>query len=222
MAKLCKKTGRLKYTKITSNNVVEAYYVACHKDREYIDDVISLWTGAMPWNWGTPPVSHIEGGIFVDGQLWFVTSTLREYKHPDGTTKTGVRWMKAEQLLKNPTRWIFRSRIDSKEQIGRRIARANSKIGLPYDKVGVVWDFISPVDLAIKKASWYCSKLWHYVDTGEYARISPRRRYRVSKQYNYHPRSFKWVKNAMTFYGAQKPKKKNRGPKRVGSKLKRR
>ncbi len=212
MSKLNKKTGALEYSKVTTKGVIEAYYVAKFGDRKWMDDIISIHTGWMPWNWGTPPVSHVEGGVIVDGQLWFFSATTRPYLSTSGNPATGCRWMKAEELLRNPSRWKFKVCGSPVTSIKDRIARANSIVGLPYDKIGVIFDFISPIDFAVYKKSWYCSKAWHFMDTALTQRISPRRRWKVSTKYKYIVCPYSYVSFLMRDAATQltKPKKKKR------------
>ena len=173
-----RKDGKLSYKKV-EELVVEAYYIAKCGDREIIDDIISIHTGWMPWNWGTPNVMHVEGGVIADDELWFFSSTSREYLSASGQTN-GCRWIKGSDLLRNGDRWIFTSKVSTVTENRKRIVRANSIVGCKYDFVGVVADFISLYDFAVHKKTWYCSKSWHFVDTGKVCRISPRRRYKIA------------------------------------------
>jgi hypothetical protein len=153
--------------------VIQANYHANRQDKHLIDDVIAGWTGIFPCNWGTPPLSHTEIGLVFGDEIWFFSATSR----PElGTEKlNGTRWIKAESLLRNINRWSFQiKKLDFVEAWLRGI-RANRLIGMRYDYVGVVADFILPVDLAKVKNVIYCSKAVYYTHTGEHKRISPRR-----------------------------------------------
>lgn len=169
------KNGKLVFNKITSGLVVKAYYLAGPDGKPW-DDVISIYTGLMPWNWGTPPVSHEEIGFFVDGQLWFFSSASRS---AHDRWDNGTRWIKAEDLLRHINRWTFQTEV-SLYYVGDKIERANDLIGMPYDYVGVIADFISPIDLIVKKKSIYCSKACHKVDINRLRRICPRHEWKVS------------------------------------------
>lgn len=189
--------GTIGYDQITKPVEVQANYLASRQDEHWVDDGISLYTGAMPWNWGTPPVSHTEVGYWLDGELWFFSSTSR--KELGG--KNGTRWVKAEDLLRNPERWKLQETgwsiwVESMIDIGIRqnIERANSLIGLEYDFYGVGADFVNPVRVFIKKdlrdvlhklKKIYCSKAVHAVQTGELAVYSPRRKYKWAKKNGY-------------------------------------
>jgi len=203
------KNGKLIYDKITQPSVVQANYLASMQDKYIVDDGISIYTGLMPWNWGTPPCSHTEIGFFVDGELWFFSSTSR--KELGTTGKNGPRWRKASDLLHNYDRWLLQTKALGKIydigtgkgyilpgcrfKIEDKINRANSLIGLRYDMRGVFTDFIIPwaifhgtvpTDVQIAKLKKiYCSKAVHYVDTGKLAVYSPKRRYEWAKDNRY-------------------------------------
>ncbi|MBN1392803.1 MAG: hypothetical protein JW947_08385 [Sedimentisphaerales bacterium] len=168
MAKLV--NGRLVYERISSLTAVQANYLASKQDEHVIDDLIAGYTGLLPCNWGTPPYSHTEYGVFVDGELWFFTSTSR--KELNGGT--GTRWSRANFVLRNPDRWELQIKEFSEFEIHGQIARAISLIGQPYDFVGVFADFTLPLDIIKKKKSIYCSKAIRHVWTGEHTRVSPR------------------------------------------------
>lgn len=194
-----KSDGIIHYDKITKPVVVQANYLAKWRDGHLVDDGISLYTGLMPWNWPSPGVSHTEIGFWLDGELWFFSSTSR--KELGG--KNGTRWIKGEDLLRNPERWVLQEKDLSYGEregkvplIGRRIDRANSLVGLGYDFQGVFTDFTIPWAIIMKKdlttkqikklKKIYCSKAVHAVDTGLLCVFSPRRR-------------FKWVKKKASF-----------------------
>lgn len=50
-------------------NAVYAQYLADRQDGHLADDAISMFTGALPCNWGTPPHSHSEMGFLLSA-LW--------------------------------------------------------------------------------------------------------------------------------------------------------
>jgi hypothetical protein len=193
------KQGKLCYQDGILPKTFEAYYVANWGDRKIMDNIISIHTGWMPWNWGTPNVMHVEGGVVADRELWFFSSTSRDYLNPievEGATpgqavyyKNGTRWIRGFDLLKNPDRWIFTMSHNTVSGNRQRIVRANRIVGRPYAKVAVVTDFVNPLanydeDHLPKK--FYCSQAWHYADRGKVCRISPRRRYKLAtKRYGY-------------------------------------
>ena len=57
-----KPDGTIQYDQITRPVEVQANYIASRKDKHGVDDAISLYTGLMPWNWGSPKCSHTEVG----------------------------------------------------------------------------------------------------------------------------------------------------------------
>jgi hypothetical protein len=176
MAKLV--NGKLEYDLITTSLVVQASYLASNQDEHIVDDVISGYTGLLPCNWGSPPLSHTEIGFFVDTELWFFSSTSR--KELNGGT--GTRWSKANFVLRNPDRWKLQAKWFAAADIHRQIKRANSIIGQPYDFAGVFADFLLPLDLIKKKKSIYCSKAVRFVLTSEHIRVSPRRQYKWAQK----------------------------------------
>ena len=185
-----KPNGKLSYNASVSPYTFEAYFVAKWGDRKIWDNVISIHTGWMPWNWGTPNVMHVEGGVIADRKLWFFSATSRDYLNPAEVDnakpgnavyfKNGTRWISAKELLKNPDRWIITVKKNHMTGNKQRIIRANGIVGKAYDFVGVVFDFLFPWDLYRIKEKWYCSKAWHFVDRSVVQRISPRRRYRLA------------------------------------------
>ncbi len=191
-----KPDGTLEYDRITRAVEVQANFLAGKKDGFGIDDGISIYTGLMPWNWFTPGVSHTSVGYWLDGELWFFSSTSR--KELGG--KNGTRWIKGTKLLRNPERWRlqeynFKEETTYPDQEMRNcIDRANSLIGLHYDFYGVGADFVNPVRVFIKRELWkviqklkkiYCSKAVHAVQTGIIAVFSPRRKYKWAKKNGY-------------------------------------
>lgn len=211
MAKL-DESGRLIYDKITDPSVVQANYLASNQDEYIVDDLIKIYTGLMPWNYGTPPCSHTEIGFWVDGELWFFSSTSRKELGSSGTN--GTRWVKGSELLRNPDRWLLQEKTicprlvkSYKDQgikdlpktplflIDRKIRRANSLIGLTYDFKGVFTDFVIPYrifkeqdltpELIWKIKKIYCSKAVHVVDTGRLGVYSPKRQFTWAKNKGY-------------------------------------
>lgn len=184
--------GKLIFDKITDTAVIQANYLASMQDEHMVDDVINIYTGVMPWNWFTPPCSHTEIGFWVDGELWFFSSTSR--KELGTTGKTGTRWIKASDLLRNPDRWLLQEKKETIANIAIKAARANKLIGLEYDFYGVGADFINParvifckrvMDLDKLPKKIYCSKAVHAVDTGWLWVFSPKRRYKWAKKNSY-------------------------------------
>ncbi len=176
--------GKIQYSKITKTIVVQASYLADMQDKHKVDDVIAGFTGLFPCNKGTPAVSHTERGYFIDGELWFFSSTSR----PElGTSKeNGTRWIRGRDLLRNPERWILQVKPLSKYTLQDEIARANSCVGMKYDFVGVVADFTLIVDLIKKKKTVYCSKVCRYLETGIWQRMSPRGCYKQANKNGYY------------------------------------
>ena len=213
MASIDKKTGKLIYEKITSNQVVQANYLASKQDEYWIDDGINFYTGLMPWNFGTPPCSHTEIGFCVDGELWFFSSTSRKELGSSTSKKNGTRWIKAEDMLRHPDRWLLQvmsydeactyhkirytdTYVGVCPVIEHKIDRANNLVGAAYDFYGVFADFTNPCrvlcngkyltcyDMAeIKKI--YCSKAVHVVDTGKLCVMSPKHRFKVADSLGY-------------------------------------
>jgi hypothetical protein len=187
--------GRISYDKIKRSVEVQANYIASRQDDHWVDDGIALYTWlVMPWNWGTPKCSHTEVGYWLDGELWFFSSTSR--KELGG--KNGTRWMPAKELLRNPERWQLqakkRLRFSGNRSIEKQIWRANSLIGLGYDFYGVGADFVNPVRVFLSKPlclvieklkKIYCSKAVHAVQTGNVTVYSPRRKWTWAKKNGY-------------------------------------
>ena len=181
--------GRIEYDQITKPEVVQANYLASRQDEHWIDDLINGYTGLMPWNWGLPPCSHTEIGVWLDDEPWFFSSTSR--KELGG--KNGTRWIKGIDMLRNPERWLLQTKtLSGKAQVAIRISGANKLIGLGYDFYGVVTDFINPIRVCFKGDMYestpkkiYCSKAVHAVDTGEIIVVSPKRRYKIAKKLGY-------------------------------------
>jgi len=172
----------MNYTTITKPYCIEAFYLASAQDEHKIDDIISAWTGLF--NWYSPPLSHAERGVYVDGKLMFFSSTSRKELGATSDKKNGTRWISADDLLRNPSRWILLKSPDKPlAEIADEIQRANSLLDMLYDMVGVVIDFIRPAVFYNERKKIYCSKATNYMDTGKMERISPRRRYqRLVKQ----------------------------------------
>ena len=188
---------KLIYRRITSNTAVKAYYVA-GPDGQFLDDVISTYTGLLPCNWGTPPLSHEETGFFVDGKLMFFSSASRS-----ATNKfdNGTRWISAKELLKQFDRWMFQIKDFTEPEIAAKIGRANGLIPMPYDYVGAVADFTILIDLVAEKKKIYCSKACHFVDTGNLRRISPRHDWKLSKNDGWRQCSGCYVETMAMFEG---------------------
>lgn len=193
------KQGKLIYGEITSNMVVQGNYLASWKDDHHVDDAINLYTGVMPWNWGTPPCSHTEIGIWVDGQLWFFSSTSRKELGSSTEKKNGTRWIEASVLLRNPERWQiqekWQNKVTGNDCVENKIVRANRLSGLRYDFPGIAADFTNPArvfnpqkltfKMRKKLKKIYCSKAVHVVDTGILQVFSPKRRYRWALRNGY-------------------------------------
>ena len=175
---------RLQYTKITQPYIIEAFYLADSQDEHIVDDIISIWTGLFPCNWGSIGTSHESRGVYVDNQLWFFSSTSRS--ELGRRKENGTRWIKAEELLRSPQRWELRkSPIMTQEQIQVEISRANGLLGRCYDFIGVVLDFLRPGILFAQRAKVYCSKACAYMRSGKMKRISPRRSWKKCKKQGY-------------------------------------
>ena len=176
--------GQLVYDQVDSYRVIQASYLADSQDEHWVDDLIAWWTGLFPCNKNTPAISHTEVGFKVDGAWWFFSSTSRPELGSSG--RNGTRWIKESKLLRNPKRWLLQTggqRCNTKtafvsDDVKTEIDRANSLIGQPYDFIGVVFDFISPIDLIKRKRSIYCSKAVRYVLNGDFVRVSPRQQYK--------------------------------------------
>ena len=181
--------GNLIYDKISSLMIVQANYLASMQDKYWVDDFISIGTAIFPCNWGTPGVSHTEGGIFVDGELWFFSSTSRNELGGDAA-RNGTRWIRADKLLRHPDRWLMQvkdyQRAMYAADIAMSIHRANKLIWLPYDFAGVSTDFIRPGFIyqrdVEKLKAIYCSKAVRYMWTGEVRRASPRAQFKDARK----------------------------------------
>lgn len=187
--------GILAYHEVTEPLIVQANYLASTQDKYLTDDFISISTGLMPWNWWTPGVSHTEKGFFLDGKLYFFSSTSRkELSGGDGT-----RWVDGAKMLRNPERWMLQvkyCRDIDRFEIKRIVDRANSMIPLKYDMPGVFTDFSIPWRIFYKKdlaeelesgklKKIYCSKATDAIESGKLRVISPRRSVKVAKANGY-------------------------------------
>lgn len=171
---------KLTYKQVTQLYSIEAFYLADRQDEYIVDDIIAGWTSIFPCNWFTPPVSHEERGLFVDGQLMFFSSTSRNELGATKKKKNGTRWIDAHTLLRHPERWVLlKSPKMKKFDIVCEIKRANSILGMLYDFVGVVLDFVRVGLLFNKRKKIYCSKTCHYMHLNRFSRISPKRRYKL-------------------------------------------
>jgi len=160
--------------------IIEAFYLASKQDEYVADDIIAGYTGLFPCNWGTPDASHEERGYFINGKLWFFSSTARaELGAVGGTKKDGTRYITADQMLRHPERWLLMRKRAYSIQIWTEIKRANSLLGMGYDHVGVVLDYVRPAILFNEREVIYCSKSCHFVEFGVHRRISPRRRFAI-------------------------------------------
>ena len=175
--------GILIYDSIPEPVIFQANYIAKWKDGHIVDDVIAGYTIIFPCNWGTPACSHTEAGFVVDGELWFFSSTSR--KELGTTGKTGTRWIRGEELLRNPERWIIQSKETAWYSVENMIDRANSLIGQEYDFVGVGFDFILPFNPFRKSNTIYCSKSVRFVWISEKRVVSPRRQYKWARKNGY-------------------------------------
>jgi len=180
--------GRIEFHKITKLVAVQANYIASNQDEHWIDDFIAGYTGLMPWNWGSINASHTEWGCWIDGELWFFSSTSR--KELGG--KNGTRWIPGRILLRNPRRWKLQEKPMCKLNLINRTTRANWLIGLQYDFYGVTVDYTNPMrvlfskkltpEVALKITRIYCSKAVHAIESGRLAVYSPRRQYKWAKK----------------------------------------
>ena len=175
--------------KITQPYIIDAFYLADRQDGHAADDVIAFWTGLFPCNWGTIATSHTERGYFLDGTLWFFSSSLR--KSMRNRLQGGTGWITASEMLKNPERWALRISLHQTEkEIRTELVRSGRLYGFLYDTIGVVLDFLRPCilfkkGLAMLRQKIYCSKTCHYLHTGQLKRISPRRRSRYIMRHGY-------------------------------------
>ena len=171
---------KLTFGEITADYVIDAFYLADRQDEYIVDDIISI--GTLPLNIGTIPASHEERMVQVDGVWWSFSSTSR--KELGGNT--GTRWIKTSELLRNMDRWVLvKSPVMPKESIREEVRRANGLIGMSYDFIGVVLDFIRPAWFFNNRKKIYCSKSCNYMQTGKMKRISPRRRAKLLKRLGY-------------------------------------
>ena len=91
------------------------YYLA-KWDKHIVDDAISIWTGI--WNWGTPPVSHVEG-VTDAGNMY--TSTMRGEEN--GVVKRPIK-----DVIQNPDRWRVQEIILEDEDYWQMICWMNAEL----------------------------------------------------------------------------------------------
>ena len=205
--------GQIIFHEVTEPLIVQANYLASNQDDYVTDDLISIATGLMPWNWGTPGASHTEKGFFLDGKLYFFSSTSR--KELNGGN--GTRWVEGAIMLRNPERWMLqvkRSPIRDRDTavflmgIRGMAGRANAMIGLLYDMRGVFTDFTIPWRIFFKKdldkelksgklKKIYCSKATDAIESGKLRVVSPRRSVRIATSNGYVKvgDTWKWMAN---------------------------
>ena len=141
-----------------------------------VDTLIAGWTAI--WNWFTPAYSHVEIGFEVNGQWIYFSSTMRG-------TASGTRWIKEEELLKNPERWDIYD-LEPYRNIEKMNTLAHRLVDLKceYDFLGIA-GFVIPFARLNDKDKWYCSEACWYVYTGVWKkRISPRRMYAILRDFN--------------------------------------
>jgi len=154
------------------------FYKAKFPDGSIVDDLISWWT-YLP-NIGTPPYSHSEIGIEIDGVWCYFSSTTRN-RVKDSKKSNGTRWINGNVLLKNTDRWDVYD-YDADYVPDKILERADSCLGLKYDWLGI-FGFLTPFSAINDKNKWYCSEVVNFVLTGVWKkRISPRKLYKVNKR----------------------------------------
>ena len=130
-----------------------------------VNALIAGWTWLS--NIKTPPYSHAEIGLLLGGKWTYYSSTNR-----DGAK--GCRWIKEENLFKNPGNWDVYE-FEEGRPIEFIIADLNSTLGSKYDWWGIA-GFATPFGLVNSKKKWYCSEVCYYGLIGKWKkRISPRR-----------------------------------------------
>ncbi len=195
------RNGTISYTKITKPELVQANYLASMQDKYVVDDAINILTYLMLWNWFLPPITHTSGGVWLDDELWFFSSTSR--KELGG--KNGTRWIRASELLHNDKRWLLQVKYadtnTGPNSVRDCVRRANSMIGLGYDFPGIATDFAVPIRIWFKRRlasvidklkKIYCSKSVHAMWTGWVRVFSPKRQFRWARK-----NGFKTIDNTL-------------------------
>jgi hypothetical protein len=142
-----------------------AFYKAQKGD--FWGNLISGYTGIF--NWKTPPYSHVEIGLFIDGKWIWYSSSSKRVNGQDGT-----RWILNEDLLKHPERWDVYE-VEELRPIEDMRKTCIEEHGKPYDWAGIMGFATLFGQLNLKK-KWYCSEICHYVFFGKWKkRISPKR-----------------------------------------------
>jgi len=158
-------------------------------DGKLLDDILSLYSGLFPCNWGSEGYSHAEiwfpdsGGRFVDeedGSYCGITfsSTMRG-------DVNGTRFEIASVLLRHPERWDWIEIEVTKEQLELAHRVACEELGKKYDLLGIL-GFVIP-GIYNPDDKWYCSEVVAYIAyriwilNKHHTTISPRR---LSKKIN--------------------------------------
>lgn len=172
------------------------FYRAGLKDSFGIDDLISMWSGLWPGNWGTGPYSHCEL-MFYDrnfdnefaklahnyrmSNLTCLGYPLRGICYSSATRGkfTGVRFALIDEVLKNKSRWDYID-IDLSEALEQILWDECRKLeGAKYDFLGIFGKTTFFTDFIQSYNRWYCSEVVDYVLTqigvfNKHNRLSPR------------------------------------------------
>ncbi len=160
----------------------------------YIKKILNWFiaTYTKPFNWNTPPASHVELGVYVDGYISEKTGYLilsevqseRRWFYFSSTMRgesNGCRWIAEKDLHKHPSRWLTWEFKDWARPCYVIVEEANKLVGCGYDKLGLL-GFVGLTALN-KKDKWYCSEVVFYLLFGWWRKlISPRRLTNVIKQ----------------------------------------
>lgn len=150
-----------------------AFYKA--QKGQWFGNVITGWTSLFAWK--TPPYSHCEIGIPVDGKyMWFSSAS----KKTNG--RTGTRWIAESVLFEHPERWDVYE-VANYRSPSAMVSTCLAENRKSYDWPGIV-GFALPFGQLNLKSQWYCSEICYYVFFGSWKkRISPKGFYKKIKRY---------------------------------------
>jgi len=131
-----------------------------------LDKLIAGYTRIFTWN--TPPFSHVELGIYLEGEWKYFSSTMRN-------NGQGTRWISEKDLFKNAGRWhVYHYYSERSEE--DLLLRIDEIIPAKYDMWGI-FGFLTLFGLSNSAKKWYCSEACWRVLFKWKKRISPIRMY---------------------------------------------